>query len=132
MIRERIYQQMLKRGVNQATLCNDLGFHQSNFNAFLRGNRTLTYSNLVSILKYLKLSIGIKSVGIATIPPEDMSVVFRNRIACGEVKLAAIEASTGICQSSLSSIVTGKRTASTKNLEKLLAALGLDVLPYKK
>lgn len=132
MIRERIYQYMLKKSISHTTLCNDLGLQISNFNAFIRGKRTLPYKNFVSVLRYLSLSIGAPSSGFTVNPPEIMSVVFRNTIICRGIKLSEVESITGICQSSLSSIITGNRTTSTKNLDKIISALGLDIVPYKK
>lgn len=131
-IRERIYQYMLHRGVTQATICNDLCLQISNFNAFIRGNRTISFKNLVSVLKYLHLSVAPIGSECTTIPPERMNEVFRNRIKSGGKKKAEIALASGICSSCISSIITGKRTASSRNLGKLMAALGLDIVPYRR
>ena len=131
-IRERIYQHMLHRGVTQATICNDLGLQISNFNAFIRGNRTISFKDLVSVLKYLHLSVAPIGSECATIPPERMNEVFRNRIKNGGKKIAEIASASGICSSCISSIITGKRTASSRNLGKLMAALGLGIVPYRR
>ena len=131
-IRERIDQHMLHRGVTQAMICNDLGLQISNYNAFIRGNRTISFKDLVSVMKYLHLSVAPAGTEFAVIPPERMNEVFRNRIKCSGKKIVEIASASGICSSCISSIVTGKRTASSRNLGKLIAVLGLDIVPYRK
>lgn len=132
MIRERIYQQMLKRGVNQVTLCNDLCLTLPNFNAFIRGKRTMPYKDLVSVMKYLRLSVAPQGTESTSTQVENMSEVFRERVKQGGFKLVEVEAAAGINRSTISSIITGRSVTSTKNLGKLMQALGLDIVPYKK
>lgn len=132
MIRERIYQQMLKRGVNQVTLCNDLCLTLPNFNAFIRGKRTMPYKDLVTVMKYLRLSVAPQGTESTSVQVENMSEVFRERVKQGGLKLVEVEAAAGINRSTISSIITGKSVTSTKNLGKLMEALGLDIVPYKK
>lgn len=132
MIRERIYQQMLKRGVNQATLCNDLCLTMSNFNAFIRGKRPMPYKDLVAVMKYLRLTVAPQGTEVTSVPVENMSEVFRERIKQGKLKLVEVEAAAGVNRSTISSIITGKSVTSTRNLGKLMSALGLDIVAYKK
>ena len=131
MIRERIYQQMLKRGVTQTILCNDLCLQTSNFNAFIRGNRTMPYKDLVTVMRYLRLSVAPKGTEFTTTPPENMNEIFSNRIKQGGLKLVEVEAASGINRSSISSILTGKHVSSSRNIGKLMQALGLDIVAYK-
>lgn len=131
MIRERIYQQMLKRGVNQTTLCNDLCLQVSNFNAFIRGKRAMPFKDLVSVMKYLRLSVAPKGTEFTSTPPENINEIFRNRIKQGGLKLVEVEAASGINRTSISSIITGKHVTSSRNLGKLMQALGLDVVSFK-
>lgn len=131
-IRERIYQQMLLRGVTQAMICNDLGLQVSNFNAYIRGNRTISFRDLVSVMTYLHISVAPIGTEFTNIPPDKMNEVFRERIKRSGLKMSEISAASGICSSSISSIITGKRTASSRNLGKLMTALGLDIVPYKR
>jgi len=122
---------MLNRGVNQTTLCADLCLQGTNFNAFIRGKRSIPYKDLVSVLKYLRLSVAPIGTEVTNNPPESINEIFRNRIKNGGLKLIEVEAASGICRTSISSIITGKHTTSSKNLEKLMTALGLDIVSYK-
>ena len=132
MIRERIFQQMMKRGVNQTTLCRDLCLQMSNFNAFIRGKRAMPFKDLVAVMKYLRLSVAPNGMESTSIPPENMNEIVRNRIKQGGLKLVEVEAASGINRTSISSFITGKQVTSSNNLGKLMMALGLDVVPYKK
>lgn len=132
MIRERIYQQMMKRGVNQAMLCNDLCLTLSNFNAFIRGKRTLPYKDLVAVMKYLRLSVAPQGVETTNVPAENMSEIFRERIKQGKLKLVEVETAAGINRSTISCIINGRSVTSSRNLGKLMSALGLDIVAYKK
>lgn len=131
MIREKIYQQMLKRGVTQTELCNDLCLQVSNFNAFIRGKRAMPFKDLVATMKYLKLSVAPQGTESTSTPPENMNEIFRKRIKQNNLKLVEVEAASGICRTSISSIITGKHVTSSKNLGRLMTALGLDVVPFK-
>lgn len=132
MIRERIYQQMMKRGVNQAMLCNDLCLTLPNFNAFIRGKRTMPYKDFVAVMKYLRLSVAPQGTETTSVPVENMNEIFRERIKQGKLKLVEVEAAAGINRSTISSIITGRSVTSTRNLGKLMSALGLDIVAYKK
>ena len=123
---------MMKRGVNQTTLCNDLCLQVSNFNAFIRGNRGMPFKDLIQVMKYLRLSVGPTGTEYSTVPPENMSEIIRNRIKQGGLKLLEVEAASGINRTSISSFITGKHVTSSKNLGKMMTALGLDVIPFKR
>ena len=132
MIRERIYQQMLKRGVNQVMLCNDLSLTLPNFNAFIRGKRTMPYKDLVAVMKYLRLSVAPQGMESTSSPVESMSEIFRERVKQGGLKLVEVEAAAGVNRSTISSFITGRSVTSSKNLGKMMQALGLDIVPFKK
>ncbi len=132
MIREKIFQQMMKRGVNQTTVCNDLCLQMSNFNAFLRGKRAMPFKDLVAVMKYLRVSVAPRGTESTATPPENMNEICSNRIKQGGLKLVEVEAASGINRTSISSFLTGKQVMSSKNLARLLQALGLDIVPFKK
>lgn len=132
MIREKIFQQMMKRGVNQTTVCNDLCLQMSNFNAFLRGKRAMPFKDLVAVMKYLRVSVAPRGTESTATPPESMNEICSNRIKQGGLKLVEVEAASGINRTSISSFLTGKQVMSSKNLARLLQALGLDIVPFKK
>lgn len=132
MIRERIYQQMLRRGVNQGTLCNDLCLTISNFNAFIRGKRSIPYKDLIVVMKYLRLSVAPNGSENTNRPAELMNEIVRERIKEGCFTIQKVGEASGVHYSNITSFITGKRTMSSKPLGKLLHTLGLDIVPYKK
>lgn len=131
-IRERIYQHMLYRGITQTVICTDLGMQMPNFNAFIRGKRTISFKDLVNILNYLHLTVAPVGAEFAVVPPESMNETFRKSIKCSGMKISEIESASGICSSSIYRIIKGKLKPSSRNLGKLMAVLGLDIVPYKK
>lgn len=122
---------MLNRGVNQTTLCRELSLTVSNFNAFIKGKRPMPYRDLIEVLKFLRLSIGPSGAEYSSVEPSCMNTVFRERIKQGGFKMAEVEAVSGINGSTITSFITGKRQTSSRNIGKLMDALGLDVVRFK-
>lgn len=131
MISERINEQMNSRGVSQTQLCKELSLTISNFNAFINGKRPLPYRNLVAVMKYLRLSVGPAGTEYSSVEPENMKAVFRDRIKQGGFKISEVEAVSGINRSTITSIITGKRVTSTRNVGRLMDALGLDIVKFR-
>ena len=131
MISERINEQMNDRGVSQTMLCKELNLTVSNFNAFIKGRRSMPYRDLVAVMKYLRLSVGPVGTEYSSVEPENMKQVFRDRIRQGGFKTVELEAASGINRSTITSIVTGKRVTSTRNVGRLMDALGLDLVRYR-
>ena len=131
MISERINEQMANRGVNQTQLCNELSLTISNFNAFIKGKRPMPFRDLVAVMKFLRLSVGPVGAEYSSVEPENIKEAFRARIKQGGFKMAEVEAASGINRSTITSIVNGKRVTSTRNIGRLMDALGLDVVRYR-
>lgn len=92
----------------------------------------MPYKDLVAVMKYLRLSVAPQGTEVTSVPVESMSEIFRERIKQGKLKLVDVEAAAGVNRSTISSIITGRSVTSTRNLGKLMSALGLDIVAYKK
>lgn len=131
MIREQIQEKMNVRGVNQATLCKDLGLTISNFNAFLHGNRTLPYRVFIAVLQYLRLSVAPTGMTLTEVSPDQLPDILRFRIKQQGLRIADVEKMSGVNKCTVASFVTGKRVASTRILDRLMQALSLEIVNYR-
>ncbi len=131
LIRERVYQQMLHQGITQTELCNDLCLQKSNFNAFLRGERSISFFNLIGLMRRLRLSVAPIGKEYTNLQVEYIREYCLSRIKDGGKKLSEVANALGMDAGSLSGIVTGKRACSSKVMERILNVLGLDIVKYK-
>lgn len=132
MIREQIQEKMNVRGVNQAMLCRDLGLTVSNFNAFLHGKRTMPYKTFISILLYLRLSVAPKGMTLTEVSADQLPDILRFRIKQLRYRMADVEKASGVNKTSIASIITGNRKPSTGNLDRIMQALSLEIVNYRK
>lgn len=131
MISNCIQMLMADRGVNQTTLCNDLSLTVSNFNAFLHGKRSMPFKDLIAVMKYLRLSVAPNGSEYGSIEPENMTVLFRDRVKQGGFKMTELAAASGINASTITSVINGYRMPSSNNLGKLMQVLGVDIVKFK-
>lgn len=129
MIREDIYQRMLKLGLTQKKICDDLGLCPQNFNGFIRGTRPIPYKDLVATLEYLRLGVGFAEFQYTSVAPHAIHLVVKERMNALNLKAKDLAALTGVNLSSISSFISGKRNISIKNLETIMSRIRLAVKP---
>jgi len=132
MIREQIQEKMNVRGVNQSMLCKDLGLTISNFNAFLHGKRTMPYKMFIDVLQYLRLSVAPEGMTLTEVSADQLPDILRFRVKQLHYRIADVEKMSGINKCSVASIITGKRMPSTRNLDRIMQALSLEIVNYRK
>lgn len=130
MIRTAIKQQIKDSGIKQKEFCVEIGVAESNFSAFLSGTRSLPYDTLIVVFDKLNLSVGTKGTRKATLPPSELSEIFRSHASVSGMKVKEISEKTGVDSTCLTSFFNGYRHIPVKNLEKVMEVLNLDVLEY--
>lgn len=130
-IREEIKHWMDVRGVNQATLCHDIGMLQPNFNGFLKGNRTMPKQQAVLVCDYLRItpSIGGNTFGYTM---KDLSMFFLAAIKGRGYKVKDVAQQSGVEYCALSSFINGSRWLSLANIDKLIELFGIEFVSYRK
>lgn len=101
-----------------------------NFNAFLKGSRTLPYPKFVKVLEELSLTIGPKALGASIMPPTELPEIIRQGIDSAGLKIREVANQAEIDVSCLSAFLNGSRTTPIRNVEKLMIVLGLDIVRY--
>ena len=132
MLREDIYKRILEFGLTQKQICDELGLCPQNFNGFIRGSRPIPYDDLVQTLRFLKLGLGFSEYSFTSIPPEEMHIAVKERMASIGYRIQDAVALTHINKSVLSSFISGKRNISIRNLEILMNSLQLSLKPLKR
>lgn len=130
MIRKAIRQKLAALGIKQTEFSKVIGVASSNFNAFLTGNRTLSYPKVVKALDELGLSVGVKAAGRASLPSSELPEILKSHFAVSGMKLKDVAESTDIDDTCLTAFFNGYRTMPVKNIEKVMALLNLDVVEY--
>lgn len=130
-IREAIQHWMDVRGVNQATLCKDLGLIQSSVSGFLSGNRPLPKVQVIMICDYLRIT---PSLGNNTFDytMKDLSLFFLAAIKGRGYKVKDISEQSGVEYCSLSSFINGGRWVSLNSIDKLIELMGVEFVSYRK
>lgn len=128
MFRAAITEKLKVSGRKQKEICQTLGLHVSNFNAYLSGSRSLPYRDIVRVMVELKLSVGAKSQPMALLPATMMEEVVRDAVRQSGMPMKDISAKSGIDNSVLSSFMNGSRSMAVKHLETLMGMFHLVVL----
>lgn len=125
-INKIIDERMKYRGVNQTELCMECGLTIQNFNAFIKGKRTLPKESLVKVMTLLTLYY--KKEGENPISPIAIGEKLVSLTkGCGK-KLTEIAKETNISASTLSCIINGKREMSAKAANALIDYFGFQVV----
>lgn len=130
MIRKALKQKMTDSEMTQKEFSAYLGIAPSNFNAFLNGTRSLPYGTLIKALDKLNLSVGRQGARVASLPPTELSEIFKSHAAVSGMKIKEIAEKAGVDNTCLTSFFNGYRTMPVKNLEKVMEILKLDVVSY--
>lgn len=125
-INEIIDERMIYRGVNQTELCKECGLTIQNFNAFIKGKRTLPRENLVRVMALLTLYY--KKEGENPISPTDIEEKLVSLAKGCDKKITEIAQEANISASTLSCIVNGKRKMSVKVAHALIEYFGFQVV----
>lgn len=128
MFRAAITTKLKASGRKQKEVCQTLGLHVSNFNAYLSGSRSLPLRDLVRVMVELKLSVGAKSQPMAVMPATMMEDVVRDAVWQSGMPMKEVSAKSGIDNSVLSSFMNGSRSMAVKHLETLMEMFNLVVL----
>lgn len=125
-INEIIDERMKYRGVNQTELCKECSLTIQNFNAFIKGKRTLPKESLVKVMTLLTLYY--KKEDENPISPTAIEEKLVSLVkGCGK-KLTEIAQETNISASTLSCIFNGKREMSAKAVDALIDYFGFQVV----
>lgn len=125
-INEIVDDRMKYRGVNQTELCKECGLTIQNFNAFIKGKRTLPMESLVRVMALLTLYY--KKEGENPISPADIEEKLVSLAkGCGK-KITEIAQEANISASTLSCIINGKREMSAKAADALTEYFGYQVV----
>lgn len=125
MITEQLQHWMDVRGVNQTTLCRDLGIGVPNFNAFLHGKRVIQCDRLARIMEYLRVTFA-KNGNTLDYRPKDMAMFFLAITKGQGVRIVQLAESIGLSGSALSSFINGNRSLNFRYLDKLCETLGVE------
>ena len=125
-INEIIDERMKYRGVNQTELCKECGLTIQNFNAFLKGRRTLPKKSLIKVMVFLKLQF--KKKGENPISPTTIEEKLVSLVKGFGNKTPEIAKDTNISASTLSCIINGKRELSSKAINSLVDYFGFQVV----
>lgn len=130
MIRTTIKEKIEASGMTQGEFSKAIGVALSNFNAFLNGSRSLPYGKLIMTFEKLNLSIGRKGAKMAPLPPTELPMIFKSHASVSGMKIREIADRAGVDNTCLTSFFNGYRNMPVKNLEKVMAVLNLDLVPY--
>lgn len=116
------------RGINQTMICKECGLVVQNFNAFLKGNRTLAKESLARVMEYLNLAYSKDGSAFSPNLIEEKVLTY---LKSGEEKMVTIAKAVNVSGSTLSTIINGKRKMSTKVLNVLIEHFGIEVITLK-
>ena len=125
-INEIIDERMKYRGVNQTELCKECGLTVQNFNAFIKGRRTLPRKSTIKVMIFLTLYF--KKEGENSISPTAFEGELLNLVKLSNKKTTEIAKKLNISNSTLSCIINGKREPSTKVIFDLAEYFGFQVV----
>lgn len=125
-INEIIDERMKYRGVNQTELCKECGLTIQNFNAFVKGKRTLPKESLVKVMSLLTLSF--KKDREDQILPTAIEEKLVSLVKGCEKKITEIAQEANISASTLSCIINEKREPTTKVIFALAEYFGFQVV----
>ncbi len=130
MIRQAIRKKLEDSGIKQREFCKVIGVASSNFNAFLKGSRTLSYPKFIKAMEELGLSIGLKAAGRAVLPPSELPEIFKSYFAVSGMKVKEVAEKTDIDNTCLTAFFNGYRNMPIRNIEKVMSLFHLDVVEY--
>lgn len=128
MVREKIRTAIDESDWSQHTFSAKIGMATPNFNAFLKGNRSLPYPKLVKALDELELTIGPKKSGASILPPSELPEIFRQGIDSLGLKIREVAEQCGMDVACLSTFLNGSRSTPIRNIEKLMVLLDLEIV----
>lgn len=129
MIREDIYKRMVVRGVSQTDMCKELGVTLQNFNAFVRGGRSIPLASLFSVMDYLRLAFSINDDGADNVvAPKEIIRYIRLYIRRKYRFAKQFAEECGVSISTITTFINGKRDLTSTTFEKILTAMNAKIV----
>lgn len=127
---ELIEERLKSQGISQRKMCNDLGLSPANTCSFLKGRRGVKYDVLIRILEYLGLTFGKEGEETSNVDVNNAPQFFKDCVKDTGKRINKLDIPVHYC--TLVSFTTGNRMFTSKIIAKLMPALGITLLPYKK
>lgn len=130
MIREAIKNRIADLGLSQREICAHTGIREQNLSSFLCGSRSFSMRKLMSLMELLGQTVGDARYVVGKYPPSKIPCAVSDRINERGLKLRELSAISNVNESSLSLFLKGRRLLELESLERIMNALGLELVSY--
>lgn len=130
MIREAIKNRIADLGLSQREICAYAVMREQNLSSFLCGTRSFSMRKLSMLLEILGLTVGDARYVVGKFSPAEIHLAVADSVAERGLKLRELSSLCNVNESSLSLFLKGRRLLELESLERVMAALGLELVSY--
>ena len=129
-INNEINHWMIFRGINQTTLCRNIGINIKSFNSFIKGKRPIPAESLAKAMEHLSVTFGKSGEDIGNVRASKVNKIIMGIAKDNGYTMNSLSKSN-VSESTISRFMSGKCGCSSKTLEKLISALNISIIEYE-
>ena len=122
---------MIFRGINQTTLCRNIGINIKSFNSFIKGKRSIPAESLAKAMEHLSITFGKSGEDIGNIRASRVNKIIMGIAKDNGYTMNSLSKKSNVSESTISRFMSGKCGCSSKTLEKLISAMNISIVEYE-
>ena len=130
-INNEINHWMIFRGINQTTLCRNIGINIKSFNSFIKGKRPIPAESLAKAMEHLSITFGKSGEDIGNVRASKVNKIIMGIAKDNGYTMNSLSKKSNVSESTISRFMSGKCGCSSKTLEKLISTLNISIIEYE-